>query len=53
MKITEEQIISPDVILDLFTKKKINKEWSFIEYSRKDTSKWTHDYHRYPAKLII
>jgi len=52
MKITEEQIISPDVILDLFAKKKIDKGWSFIEYSRKDTSKWTHDYHRYPAKFI-
>ena len=52
MKITEEQIISSEGILNLFAKKKIDEEWSFIEYSRKDTSKWTHDYHRYPAKFI-
>ncbi|MCK4321347.1 hypothetical protein KAX08_02375 [candidate division WOR-3 bacterium] len=52
MKISEEQVISPEEILATFDKKKIDEGWSFVEYSRKDTSKWTHDYHRYPAKFI-
>ena len=44
--------ISPDEIIHLFKTKEIDKEWSFEEYKPSDTGKWTHDYHRYPAKFI-
>ena len=43
---------SPSEINELFKSKKIDKEWSFIEYKPSDTSKLTHCYHRYPAKFI-
>ncbi len=43
---------SPSEIVALFKSKKIDKEWSFIEYKPSDTSKLTHCYHRYPAKFI-
>src|SRR3989338_410005 len=43
---------SPSEIIALFKSKKIDKEWSFIEYKPSDTSKLTHCYHRYPAKFI-
>ena len=39
-------------ILSLFNAKEIDHDWSFIEYKPSDTGKWTHDYHRYPAKFI-
>jgi len=39
-------------IKNLFRDKDIDKDWSFIEYRPSDTSKWTHGYHRYPAKFI-
>lgn len=45
-------MISPDEIINLFNTKAIDKEWSFEEYKPSDTGKWTHDYHRYPAKFI-
>lgn len=44
--------MSPDDIISLFRECKIDKSWSFSEYKPSDTSKWTHDYHRYPAKFI-
>ncbi|TFF67925.1 hypothetical protein EU520_01070, partial [Candidatus Thorarchaeota archaeon] len=28
------------------------EEWDFADCSRSDTNKWTHGYHRYPAKFI-
>jgi DNA modification methylase len=43
---------SPQEIIDLFNAKEIDAEWSFIEAKPSDTGKWTHDYHRYPAKFI-
>ena len=43
---------SPSEIIAIFKSKKIDKEWSFIEYKPSDTSKLTHCYHRYPAKFI-
>jgi len=52
MKLLENRIIPSEKILELFNSKKINMDWTFAEYSRKDTGKWTHDYHRYPAKFI-
>jgi len=45
-------MISPDEILHLFNKKKVDSDWSFVEYKPSDTGKWTHGYHRYPAKFI-
>ncbi|MGB9892720.1 DNA methyltransferase, partial [Thermodesulfovibrio yellowstonii] len=41
-----------DEILHLFNTKKIDEDWSFAEYKPSDTGKWTHGYHRYPAKFI-
>ncbi|MCK4357926.1 MAG: DNA adenine methylase, partial [Candidatus Cloacimonetes bacterium] len=37
---------------EIFETKKIDKEWSFSEFTRKETAKWTNCYHRYPAKFI-
>ena len=45
-------ILSKDDIVELFKNKKIDSDWSFIEYKTSDTNKWTHNYHRYPAKFI-
>lgn len=39
-------------IIQYFRKKEINKSWSFDEFKPSDTAKWTHRYHRYPAKFI-
>jgi hypothetical protein len=43
---------SPEEILNLFKEKAIDEEWTFAEYKPSDTGKWTHSYHRYPAKFI-
>lgn len=43
---------SPEEIVNLFNTKEIDKDWSFVEYKPSDTGKWTHNYHRYPAKFI-
>ncbi len=45
-------IKSPLEISDLFRAKEIDTDWSFIQAKPSDTGKWTHDYHRYPAKFI-
>ncbi len=37
---------------EIFKNTKIDKNWSFNEYKRSETSKWTNCYHRYPAKFI-
>jgi hypothetical protein len=39
-------------IIELFNNLKVNKSWSFEEYKPSETSKWTHKYHKYPAKFI-
>ncbi|MCL0070227.1 site-specific DNA-methyltransferase [Dehalococcoidia bacterium] len=53
MKTTmQAQIKSPKEVLHIFDKKKIDNDWSFVGYKPSDTGKWTHDYHRYPAKFI-
>lgn len=49
---TQRETKSPKEILHIFGKKKIDKDWSFVGYKLSDTGKWTHDYHRYPAKFI-
>jgi tRNA G10 N-methylase Trm11 len=43
---------SPEEIIRQFNTKSVDESWSFIEYKPSDTGKWTHDYHRYPAKFI-
>lgn len=45
VKTTEE-------ILLLFKEKEVDDAWSFVGCKPSDTGKWTHDYHRYPAKFI-
>ena len=39
-------------ILPRFNEKRVDKEWAFVECKPSETGKWTHDYHRYPAKFI-
>ncbi len=48
----QAQTKSPEEILHLFNTKKIDNDWSFVGYKPSDTGKWTHSYHRYPAKFI-
>ena len=43
---------APEEIIQLFNTKKVDEDWSFVGYKPSDTGKWTHDYHRYPAKFI-
>jgi len=43
---------SPEELITLFNTKAVDEDWSFVEYKPSDTSKWTHNYHRYPAKFI-
>jgi DNA modification methylase len=60
MRIMTKGIITPVIevarnyesILRLFKEKSIDYEWSFEGYKTSDTGKWTHNYHRYPAKFI-
>ena len=47
-----KNIISSNDILNFFDNKQIDDGWSFAEYKASETGKWTHDYHRYPAKFI-
>ena len=48
----QAQTKSLEEILHLFTTKEIDDDWSFVGYKPSDTGKWTHSYHRYPAKFI-
>jgi len=50
--IQQQQMASPEEFIELFNMKEIDKNWSFAEYKFSDTGKWTHNYHRYPAKFI-
>ncbi|MEM4067782.1 MAG: DNA methyltransferase [Candidatus Micrarchaeaceae archaeon] len=43
---------SPEEIINLFNTKKTDTDWSFVQYKPSDTGKWSHNYHRYPAKFI-
>ncbi|MGC9337607.1 MAG: DNA methyltransferase [Candidatus Cloacimonadia bacterium] len=43
---------SSQEILHLFDEKGIDNGWSFDGFKPSDTGKWTHCYHRYPAKFI-
>lgn len=44
--------MSPNEILEWFHQTPIDKSWSFADCKPSDTGKWTHGYHRYPAKFI-
>ena len=44
--------MSPEEIINQFNTKRVDEDWSFVECSPSDTGKWTHNYHRYPAKFI-
>lgn len=44
--------MGPDEIRRYFRNKAIDSEWAFAGAKPSDTGKWTHDYHRYPAKFI-
>jgi len=52
VSIIQQQIISPEEIVEIFNEKEIDKDWSFVGYKPSDTAKWSHGYHRYPAKFI-
>ena len=39
-------------ILQQIHEKQIDRKWDFAEYKPSQTSKWTHGYHRYPAKFV-
>lgn len=52
MRTMQTQMKSPEEILHLFNTEKIDNAWSFVGYKPSDTGKWTHNYHRYPAKFI-
>ena len=39
-------------IFQCFNETQIDAEWAFAECKPSETGKWTHDYHRYPAKFI-
>ena len=45
-------IKTPEEIIHIFNTKEIDVDWSFAEYKPSNTGKWTHSYHRYPAKFI-
>ncbi len=44
--------MSPNEILEWFKQTPVDKTWSFADCKPSDTGKWTHSYHRYPAKFI-
>lgn len=50
MKISKK--LSKNEIIELFKSSKIQKDWSFEGCKPSETGKWTHSYHRYPAKFI-
>ncbi len=52
MKATKKRFLFSNDIVDLFHQKAIDHEWSFEGFKPSQTGKWTHDFHRYPAKFI-
>ena len=44
--------MGPNEIIEWFEQIPIDKMWSFSNCKPSDTGKWTHGYHRYPAKFI-
>ena len=52
MEFLSDRFLSSDEIRALFNKKDIDADWSFEGFKPSQTGKWTHDFHRYPAKFI-
>jgi DNA modification methylase len=52
MRMPWRRVLSPQDILDAFENTPIEEAWAFRGCTPSDTGKWTHDYHRYPAKFI-
>jgi DNA modification methylase len=48
----KNKMISSEEIIELFSKKEVDEDWSFEYLRPSDTNKLTHGYHRYPAKFI-
>ncbi|MBL7130781.1 MAG: hypothetical protein ISS45_05210 [Candidatus Omnitrophica bacterium] len=46
------KFLNSEQILDLFKKRGISSDWSFEGAIPSQTSKFSHCYHRYPAKFI-
>ncbi|MDW8465389.1 MAG: DNA methyltransferase [Chloroherpetonaceae bacterium] len=49
---TATSLFSAHEICDWVQSQPIDPTWSFAGYAPSQTGKWTHDYHRYPAKFI-
>ncbi|OQY56761.1 MAG: hypothetical protein DRR08_00470 [Candidatus Parabeggiatoa sp. nov. 2] len=45
-------MLTKEQILNLFQSQTVKQEWSFKDYKPSQTGKWSHSYHRYPAKFI-
>jgi DNA modification methylase len=45
-------MLATESIIKAFTTLKSREEWSFRDAGRSQTTAFTHDYHRYPAKFI-
>ena len=45
-------MLTKEQILKEFTKTKVDDSWSFEQTKPSQRGKWTHSYHRYPAKFI-
>ena len=45
-------MLTQSQILTLFQSQTIESEWSFKDYTPSQKGKWSHCYHRYPAKFI-
>lgn len=52
MRMPLPRALSPQDILDVFENTPAEEAWAFRGCTPSDTGKWTHDYHRYPAKFI-
>lgn len=52
MRMPLRRVLSPAEILDAFQATPLEEAWAFRGCTPSDTGKWTHDYHRYPAKFI-
>jgi len=52
MEVSTKRVLSPNEIIEIFNNKVIDNEWSFEGCKPSQTGKWTHDFHRYPAKFI-
>jgi len=51
-RIATNKMKSPKEIIEIFNTGRIDKDWSFKDSKPTETGKWTHNYHRYPAKFI-